>query len=290
MIVAQITSGLGNQLFQYALARHLSVINNTTLYFDTRFYESDYAHESQRSFKLHNFNIEYYTPRMPLLYALKSTRLLPGRTLKPFFIHLKENHYHFDPEILNTRGLVITQSGYWHSEKYFEPIADIVRKELTFTNKHCIEFDLYRSAILNTESSVSIHIRRGDYVNHPEFSKTFGFTGLVYYQRAMSFIKMKVSNPKFFLFTDDKEWVKANFDTGEDHFHYVEVTGPDADLDDLHLMSLCKHNIIANSSYSWWGAWLNSNKNKIVAAPANWFKNQPTWDTKDLLPESWTRI
>lgn len=289
MVVGTITSGLGNQLFQYAIARHLSVLNHTPLYFDTRFYRSDYAEESGRSFKLDKFNIDYREPNSLLYTAFKGMKLFPDRTFKPFFVQIKEKHYHFDPDVLKSKALLINLKGYWHSEKYFKPVSHLIRNELTFNNVSSENFEQYRQQVIRAENSVAVHIRRGDYVNHPEFSKTFGFLGLRYYESAIALIKAKLEKPSFFLFTDDKQWVKDHFNDRDD-FNFVELKGPEADLDDLHLMSLCKHNIIANSSYSWWGAWLNRNDEKVVLAPKDWFRNQPLWDTKDLLPESWIKI
>ena len=289
MVISTITSGLGNQLFQYALGRQLAILNNTSLYFDTRFYQSEYSRETNRSFRLSNFNINFRELSVREENLIRATKLLPGRSLPPLFRHLKEQYYHFDPDVLKARAGMLVLNGYWHSQKYFIEVEDVIRRELAFNNMPGPEFSSYKSDILSSDKAVSVHIRRGDYVSHPEFSKTFGFIGKQYYENACALIVKRIGSCRFFVFTDDKDWVEQNMQLPGDTL-FVKNTGADADLDDLHLMSLCKHHIVANSSYSWWGAWLGANRDKIVVCPENWFLNQPDWNTKDLRPDSWIKI
>ena len=289
MIVTKITSGLGNQLFQFAIAKNLSIKNNTSLYFDLSYYKSEYVTDTVRKFKLNNFSINYkLLNTSPVLYYVKSTKLFPDRTLKPFFKYRKEEYFHFNKHVLLESSFCTILDGFWQSEKYFKENANLIRNELTFKRITGETFKNYYKQIQNTKTPISIHIRRGDYVNHPEFSKTFGFVGTDYYERAISLIKSKFPDFRFFIFSDDHEWVKDNLNLSDCVF--VENTGEDSDLDDLQLMSTCKHHIIANSSFSWWAAWLNNEEDKLVISPKNWYKNQPTWDTKDLIPETWIRI
>ncbi|PWG82177.1 alpha-1,2-fucosyltransferase [Pararcticibacter amylolyticus] len=289
MIIPVITSGLGNQLFQYALAKQLSVLNNTQLYFDLRFYQTEYARETQRTFKLDKFNIQYSELNRPLEYGIKLTRAFPNRNVPLLFSYVREKHFHFDPDILELRSPCIFLMGYWQSEKYFHQAADQVRKELSFKNEPCEVFFRIKEQIINANNPVSLHIRRGDYVHHPVFSETFGFIGTDYYRMAISRMNSMVGECDFFIFTDDREWVEKEFPL-PGNATYVTCTGPDADIDDLHLMTLCNHHIIANSSYSWWGAWLGNNADKCVIAPKHWYKNQPDWDIKDLVPDGWEQI
>ena len=286
MIIAKITSGLGNQLFQYALAKQLSILNKTELYLDLRFYKSDYSRETNRTFKLDNFNIILKPINKPIEYISKATKLFPNRSFKPFFQLVKEPHYHFDKEVLNVKSDWITTEGYWHSEKYFIDIENIIRDELKFKNDPTKCFEQFRNKIIDSNNPISIHIRRGDYVNHPIFSNTFGFLGLDYYNTAIEILKTKTIDFQFFIFTDDVDWVRDNLKLTHEHTFVINTS----EIDDLHLMSLCKHHIIANSSFSWWGAWLNSNSEKIVIGPQKWFNNQPDWNTKDLLPNKWIRV
>ncbi len=290
MIIAKITSGLGNQLFQYALARHLSIKNKTPLYFDLGFYDLNNPNNTARKFKLDHFSIKYRTvSRSAGIYWPKATKIFPDRSCSPFFVWITEQHHHFDTTVLSTRAGCITLQGYWQSEKYFDSVTDIIRHELTFKDNADETFNSYKKMIQSSNVSVSVHVRRGDYVHHPEFSKTFGFVGLDYYSKATDLIQAKFENPVFFIFSDDTEWVneQLGFIPGA---VFVENRGADSDINDLHLMSLCRHNIIANSSYSWWGGWLNNNPDKVVIAPQCWYKNKPELNTKDMVPAAWIKL
>lgn len=290
MIITRITSGLGNQLFQYALAKSLALRNNTSLYIDLSYYQQDYATDTPRRFKLDRFNTDYKVLNTsPYLYVSKSTKLLPNRTLKPLFDFVKEKQFHFDSTVLNASASFITLDGFWQSERYFRDSADVIRNELTFKRESGKSFAVYKREIEQADFPISVHIRRGDYVSHPEFSKTFGFVGLAYYQSAITLLTERFPTAKLFIFSDDPEWVKQNLPLDRPHT-LVSNTGSDADLDDLQLMSLCKHHIIANSSFSWWGAWLNPRKSKVVISPSRWFKDKPDWSTVDLIPSGWLRL
>lgn len=290
MIIAKITSGLGNQLFQYAMARHLALKRNTSLYFDLGFYAFDNPNNTPRQFKLDQFNITYKTvSQSASIYWSKATKLFPNRSFNPLFAWLEEQQHHYNDAVLKTQAGCITVKGYWQSEKYFGDVADVIRRELTFKDSTDPRFTYYKQLIGATAVPVSVHVRRGDYVHHPEFSKTFGFVGVDYYQKAIQLMQSRYPTCVFFLFSDDKEWTTQHFNfVGKSVF--IENIGSNSDIDDLHLMSLCKHNIIANSSYSWWGAWLNSNNEKTVIAPDRWYKNKPELNTSDLVPITWLKL
>jgi Glycosyl transferase family 11 len=290
MIIARITSGLGNQLFQYAVGRSLALQNKTSLYFDLSYYKQLYDTDTPRAFKLDKFAIQYkLLNTSPYLYVSKATKLLPNRTLKPFFNWLTEKHFHADPAVLHTNARFVTLDGFWQSERYFSQCEDVIRRELTFKRETGATFEAYKRQIDQSEQPISVHVRRGDYVSHPEFSQSFGFVGVDYYQKAIARLIARFPSASLFFFSDDPEWVREHLTPNVPHV-FVKNTGPDADLDDLQLMSLCRHHIIANSSFSWWGAWLNADKNKVVIAPDRWFRNKPDWDTKDLIPTAWQRL
>ena len=290
MIISRITSGLGNQLFQYAAARHLALKNRTALYLDLSYYLYEYDDDTVRPFKLEHFSVPYRTlQKSPLEYVSKATKLLPNRSLPPIFLFLKEKQFHFDDSIVQARARCITMEGFWQSEAYFRDDADTIRRELTLTSVPSPEFEHYKQQIATTPTPVSIHVRRGDYVNHPEFSKTFGFIGLDYYHQALSQLNDRYKNIRLFVFSDDHAWVHQHLTLPDDTV-FVKNTGPNADVADLVLMSYCRHHIIANSSFSWWGAWLNPNPDKLVITPRQWYKQQPTWNTKDLLPSTWLAL
>lgn len=289
MVITKITSGLGNQLFQYALGRHLAIQNNTRLWFDLRWYHSTYETDTVRHFKLDRFSIDYdLLDFSPWLYVSKATRLLPGRSLRPLIDTRKEQHFHLDPTVPQAKGAFITLDGFWQSEEYFRPNEAEIRRELTFRRTPGPTFAQYAQQIRAAQTPVSLHIRRGDYVNHPEFSQSFGALGMPYYEKALALMIEQHPNITLFIFTDDPGWVSQHMPFAQMSV-LVTNTGPDADVDDVELMSLCHHHIIANSSFSWWGAWLNPRPDKRVFAPKQWFLNKP-WDTKDLTPKTWLRL
>lgn len=290
MIISRITSGLGNQLFQYAVARHLALKNKTALYLDLSYYRYQYDTDTPRVFKLDQFATHYrILQQSPVEYMSKATKLLPNRSLPPFFLFLKEKHFHFDETVLEAHALCLTLEGFWQTEAYFQESAATIRRDLQLTKTPSPEFQSYRDQIDESPTPVSVHIRRGDYVNHAEFSQTFGFVGLAYYEKALSELSERVRNPRFYVFSDDHAWVRENLPLQKNTV-FVQNSGPNNDVADLVLMSHCHHHIIANSSFSWWGAWLNPNPDKLVISPRQWYKNQPTWNTKDLLPTAWVTL
>ena len=137
---------------------------------------------------------------------------------------------------------------------------------------------------IKESNAVSLHVRRGDYLLHDVHNTD----KLEYYTKAMTYLESKVDNPTYFMFSDDIEWVKQNF-RSQHKMIFVDFNDAKTNYEDIKLMSNCKHNIIANSSFSWWSAWLNTNPNKIVTAPQVWF-NGDMYDYTDLVPKSWIRF
>lgn len=170
-------------------------------------------------------------------------------------------------------------NGYWQNEKYFKNYEKQVRKDFTFRKKVQNKF----IEKIKSSNSVGVHVRRADYVNISRIRDAVGVCGVPYYKRAINFMAGKVRNPVFFIFSeqDGLKWAREKLNV-RDAFM---VDGKD--YEDLFLMSLCKHNIVANSSFSWWGAWLNKNPEKIVIAPDPWFTNEPE---KDIIPSSWVKV
>jgi hypothetical protein len=173
--------------------------------------------------------------------------------------------------------------GYWQSEKYFVKHKEVIRQELTFKNELSPENLATASSLLKT-ASVSLHVRRGDYVSSQATNDVHGVCTLDYYRNAISHMARSVESPRFFIFSDDINWVKANLQLDFPCEYIANNVGANSYVD-MRLMSMCKHNIIANSSFSWWGAWLNSNPNKIVIAPKKWFAK--ALSTEDLIPAKW---
>ena len=176
---------------------------------------------------------------------------------------------------------------WWQSELYFKNIRDILLKEFTLRNDFGVEAKRIARDIDYNKYSVSVHIRRGDYVSDSTTLAHHGFLGGEYYKEAIDLMNKKTIRPSFYVFSDDIEWVKTNLS-----FSYPVLFVSDENIpthEELILMSLCTHHIIANSSFSWWGAWLGRNSEKIVIAPKRWISDE-TVDTSDIYPDSWIKI
>jgi hypothetical protein len=294
MIVAKLTGGIGNQMFQYAAARRISYVNNAQLHLDLSWF-SEFGLDANRKYELEVFNIvsEIATPSD--IAAFKTRKQNPFSRRLPNFLkniafhtnqtHIIEKYFSFDPAILNIKDNVYLD-GYWQSEKYFIDIEQIIRREFTF-KVDPTERNRQTSNIIASSESVAVHIRRGDYVTLAQANSFHGLCPPEYYQLAADEIKKQVNMPVFFVFSDDIEWVKDNVKLDYKTI-FIDHNDPDQGYEDLRLMSLCRHHIIANSSFSWWGAWLNPSPKKIVVAPRIWFQ-KASQDTRDLIPPTWIR-
>ena len=192
----------------------------------------------------------------------------------------REQSFDYDPrfaKLTAPRSLV----GYWQSAKYFASIAATLRSELRFKPAPTGE-NIEWLALMRHPDSVCLHVRRGDYLQIAH-AGTHGLCSMTYYAKAMAYMKERLGNPRFFVFSDDWAWTRRQFAGGDTAL--VETNGPDAAGEELRLMSACRHHIIANSSLSWWAAWLGGQAGQIVIAPTPWFS--PARPTPDLLPEGW---
>jgi len=292
MIIVRLIGGLGNQMFQYAAGRAIAYRNNTHLKLDI----SSFEHYMLRSYGLDNFNIveEFAThdeikrlkPARSQLFSFCIYKL--RQKMIPWYKQSRiiERTFNFDPDIKKITGNAYLE-GYWQSEKYFEDISHIIRKDLTFKEE---SDEMNKSLLLDIQNtnSVSVHIRRGDYVLNLKTMETHGVLGIEYYLKALKLIEKKVKDPEIFIFSDDITWSKKHLKT-DLPLHFIDQNGAKKDYEDLRLMSNCKHHIIANSSFSWWGAWLGQKEGQVVMAPANWFKII-TCNYSDRLPSRWLII
>ncbi len=291
MYIVKINGGLGNQMFQYAFAYTLSKKNKSNVKLDTEIFETYHL----RKYELYLFNISLdLIPKNEfeqLKYKHKNifNKILQKIKKKENFfsyLYYREAIFNFDKNIFKLQGDIYFD-GYWQSEKYFNEYRDELLQHFTFKNKLSNQSKNYYQEILANES-VSLHIRRGDYVSNLKTNSVHGLCSLEYYQFAISLLENKTIKPTFFIFSDDLIWAKENINF-IDNLIFIELDKDTPDHEEMYLMSQCKHNIIANSSFSWWGAWLNQNKNKIVIAPKKWF-NDISINTNDLIPESWIRL
>lgn len=291
MIIVKIIGGLGNQMFTYACGRRLAEKHNTELLL-----ELDSFNDYKWPFVLDNFNIKakindcvetkYFT-----IGARITNRILGKKKMcsiggiKPVW----EYKAAFNPEIMELQDNVFLD-GYWGSEKYFKDITDIIKREFTLKSLFSENTQLWKYKIKSEEMPVSIHIRRGDYLESALNRQIYAQMPVGYYYRGLELIREKVNVSALFVFSNDIAWCRENFDfdipvyyvTGNDEFHGHE---------DMYLMSLCKHNIVANSTFSWWGAWLNRNEEKIVICPKKYYNIQDLWhDSSDIWPDKWIQI
>jgi hypothetical protein len=198
--------------------------------------------------------------------------------------YVKERNNYFNSEILSEQSNIILD-GYWQSEEYFKDIRDIILDDLTLLSSPDKENKKMLKRI-NISNSVCLHVRRDDYVSNPLLQKFHGNLTQDYYKKAIGSICDRISDPEFFIFSDEPEWCKRNISTNRPHT-YVDINGPDKAPEDLRLMSACKHFIIANSSFSWWAAWLAEKDGTIIIAPKRWYREK---DEGDIVPKRWLRI
>ena len=288
VIVVRIWEGLGNQLFQYAYAKSLhakgyEVYLDLEKSFDDTF--TKYRHNDSRVNVIQNYNI---TLAQVDSDVLKKYEYIKRDCLKRKFIFWLASHgmwkYKFREETIQhyqDKSRDVTPScyvkGWFQSEKYFSDIAESIRNDISLNYDICLP-EKIKNAIANKQS-VSVHIRRGDYVKlHHELNNGYFF-------RAKKLIENKLDNPQFVVFSDDIEWVKNNLKLPEQSTSYVDDSLKLKDYEELILMSQCKNHIISNSTFSWWAAWLDRNSDKIVIAPRQWLGGQ-----KDIVLKEWTVI
>lgn len=292
MIVTRLIGGLGNQMFQYAVGRAISYRYGDKFKIDI----SGFNYYKLRDFRLDVFNIkgnfatqkdiEMLIPRKTqlsewMLYRAK-LMMLPDYK-KPY---VSQKVHSFDPDIVKIKKNAYL-NGYWQSELYFVDVADIIRNDFTLKEDLDEQNINIQEEIINS-NSVSMHIRRGDYVSNPKTRKTHGALSLDYYNSALEMMTQKANNPVIYVFSDDIPWVQDNLKT-ELPLRFMNHNDSDHDYKDLLLMRACKHHIIANSSFSWWGAWLSEYAGKIVIAPRQWFSPavMKRRGRIDIIPQDW---
>ena len=284
MIVVKLTWGLGNQMFQYAAGRALALRHQTQLLLDTR----AFAKQSLREFSLDRFSIQVSVATAKDLHQWPSWSRKPSAWLQRLGIstnRYKQPTFSFDPSWNAVSDNTMIE-GYFQSEKYFSEIKSILRQEFLPKSMPTGANRDFEMLITSTES-VMIHIRRGDYVSNPKALKTHGLCSISYYENALDQIYSKVKDPHFFIFSDDLDWVADNLHLrGDVAYVSGNISFPEIDL---YLMSRCKHFVLANSSFSWWGAWLGGDEKSMRIAPRPWF-DKPSFEESDLIPDMWIKM
>jgi hypothetical protein len=274
--IISIAGGLGNQMFQYAFYLSLKVKEPKSI---TKVYIAKYS--------LHNGY------ELDTVFDIKKhliSNLISGflkKMLKKWTLKIQDLAIGTYTNFKTDASKIVYYSGYWQSEKYFKNAEDIIRQQFTFKRELLNKKNIELLTQFSNKNTVSVHIRRGDYVTNTDANILLGgLCDLSYYEKAISFIEKNVRDPYFYFFSDDIEWAKNHFSNLK-NVYFVDWNHKADSWQDMFLMSKCTHNIIANSSFSWWGAWLNDNMDKIVIAPSKWFRSH---ETLDILPENWTKI
>lgn len=278
VIIVKFYGGLGNQMFSYAF--YLALKNKFK--FSIFFIEPVDCFNSSNGYELpyvfnkvkHKRAYKYYR-RIQKIYSIYFT--------KSYFKSIKEDQLcNFLPEYSENHYPFLVYDGFWQTELYFLSIANKVRKLFQFNENQLNIITKQIKESITNEQSVSIHIRRGDYLETDLFA---GTCPIEYYKKAVEYMNHKFKNCRYYLFSNDPQWVKENISFFD--YTLVDCNNGLESWQDMFLMTLCKHNIIANSTFSWWGAWLNKNLKKIVIAPSIWFNGI---NAKDIIPIEWVRI
>lgn len=293
MIITNISGGLGNQMFQYATGRALSLMHGVPLLLDIRDFLQYSMHQGFELKHVFSAPVELASPDdLYKTLGWQSSRLALRLLAHPKMRLLRTNRLVIEPHFQYFSGIKQVPSscylkGYWQSERYFTDMADVIRDDFRFHPPLSNE-NSHIAKNMREVNAVSLHVRRGDYISNRNTLAVHGVCSLEYYTQAIRHIVERTTDPVFFVFSDDIEWVKNNLQIAHPCYLIDHNNGIES-YNDMRLMSLCKHNIIANSSFSWWGAWLNSHADKIVIAPARWFVSD-TYDSADLVPADWVRL
>ncbi|AUQ60107.1 hypothetical protein PhaeoP30_03238 [Phaeobacter inhibens] len=283
MIITRLHGRLGNQMFQYAAGRALADRLGVSLALDSRGAELRGEGVLTRVFDLDLATPDIWPPlrqRAPLGYALwrglgqhlgtgPKLRREVGLGYNPDFVDWSDNSY---------------LHGYWQSERYFAQSAERIRRDFTFP-EYSNQQNAEMAARIGETNAISLHVRRGDYLT----LAAHVLCDQAYYEAALAQVLDGLKGqPTVYVFSDDPQWAKENLPLPCDKV-VVDFNGADTDYEDMRLMSLCKHNIIGNSSFSWWAAWLSQTPDRRVAGPAKWF-GDPKLNNPDILPPGWLRI
>lgn len=285
MITVKLLGGLGNQMFQYALYRAFE-LKGREVCLDNFTYFNCQSPPPHLVYHLDIFGLGYrkMDPAMMPKYIIDPNsfffRLFHKYHFGPNYYFEKENSK-YDPKVLTTKNNCQYYEGYWQTDKYFAEYRAEIKKDFKYIGEWTIENERYKDMMVKT-NSVSLHIRRGDYLKHSVYT---GICTENYYKHAIEYIKEHVPNPTFFIFSNDLEWCKAFF-VENDNVVFVEGNDVEHSYMDMILMTYCKHHVIANSSFSWWGAWLAPDKG-LTIAPDKWYNDS---ETPDIWCNNWVKL
>ncbi|EMR00859.1 alpha-1,2-fucosyltransferase [Cesiribacter andamanensis] len=293
MMIVRLCGGLGNQLFQYAVGKQLSVKNNIPLKIDDSWLRLPDA----RKYRLQFFQIEeplaspqeverfvgpYESQSLYARLYRKVQNMLPRHRRRYF---QESGFWAYEPELMRIRSQVFLE-GFWQHHAYFTRLHPQVLEALQLREEYRQEPYAVLDQIREDAASVSLHIRRGDYVSDPYNLQFFGVMPLSYYQQAVAYMQEQLHAPTFYIFSDDLDWARAHLKL-QAPMVFVDIEGGRKEYLELEAMRLCRHNILANSSFSWWGAYLNTNPHKRVIAPRQWVADPELKDKVQIQMPDW---
>lgn len=293
-VIVKLTGGLGNQMFQYAAARQLAQVNQATLLLDTTGFET---------YKLHRYSLQHLDIQTELAPSWEVRRLLnqgawwenlfhaaigkAPRLPKNFRI-IQQKNMDYDENFLTHRGDLYVD-GYWQSPRYFQTIHNDIKQAFSILTP-ASQKNLEMAKQMSSSTSVSLHVRRADYFNNPKTLGIHGVCSATYYNRAVTLLRERFgADLTYYIFSDDIPWARENLQFSGTKV-FMDFNDADRNYEDLRLMTLCRHHITANSTFSWWGAWLGRLEG-VTITPAHWFEDEskgPKMD--DLLPSEWIRL
>ena len=286
MIIISFCGGLGNQMFQYALLRKFVFLGK-----EVKADLSFYSKQNVPSYQLEKiFGIKLPLATKEEINSLKDNLTFLRKVRRFFHIFWKNTdvqqvYFDFNKKIFNLDSAYL--EGYWQSEKFFLDVKDSLLEEFSFSKISSSNRTFLKE--MKNLNLVSIHVRRGDYESNPHAQKFHGnISTIKYYQKAIEHINSHTKNPFFLIFSNDLDYVEKEF-TFLKNKKIVSINKNENSHLDMFLMSQCNHNILANSSFSWWGAYLNMTPNKIVICPKKWVNNKQL-DSPDIVPENWIRL
>jgi hypothetical protein len=279
MIIVRLSGGLGNQMFQYAFGKALSLKNSCKIVLDISSYNKKNKLNTQRFYQLEHFpkindiiiKNSIISKIVYLFYKIFQKKIVEDDFYKYNEINAKIKNGYF--------------IGFWQNHNYFSKYKKEISLDFDFDHGAKLKTQPLSEKIINS-NSVSIHIRRGDYIHNDQAKNYHGNIQIGYYTNAIKSIADKIKDPVYYIFSDDIDWVKNNLNI--ESSYYVSNKGY-SDIEEMYLMTICKHNIIANSTFSWWGAYLNKNPDKIVIAPKKWLNND-NYNTSGVIPDNWIKI
>ena len=304
MILVRLMGGLGNQMFQYAYAKHISLFNNVPLKLDVSLLGND---DKLKDRVVRNFDLDLFSIQEKETFAtVKEIEKFNGKESPSFIdrvifklkkLYQKENlllqegnkqkeHY------LNLKTKSLCVVGRWQSESFFSDNVDEIKKLFSFDKFVSNSYSLDVSEKMGSQTTIVIHVRRKDYITHPDYSKTLGGLDQQYYRDAIDFMETKLSmdsSKKYFFISDDINWCKENFKDLKNVFFVEQEKDKLGFFSDLWLLSKGDHSIISNSTFAWWGAWLGEKENSTVVAPLNWTRYKE-YSPDNIVPDRWVTL